>query len=771
MANSIKKIAILGGNKEALKLLPILLKDRSSKVCLMADPNREAMLFKLGELGYRLAPGLEIETTSNLDDVKRIEGLDIIIDALQSTVTEKFLESPEFRDIEKLGPLSTRLLWGVRATAPEEARGKATEQSALLTSLREIVDAVRLTIDRKELFSVILKLACESTGAERGSIMLVSPETATLSVEIAKGMDEEVVRKIRVPIGDGVSGRVAATGKPLLICGKADNLKFERPMDRTDVKCAMCVPLVVDGEIIGVINVNSSESPHVFTEEDLRFLSSLAGLAAEVIQRSNEYEKLKVDAAKFTFWKKADSIMSSNLPIEQRLTRVARDLAEIIPGLTCFIYIYDDESERLFLRAASIRDTKSLGQLSLRAGEGLEGQGLESGEDVFLVDRTGDGAIKRVYMSLPMISHGRFVGTFSGHVVSAQGISSYHESFLKDIRDLVAAAVYKHKMDEREKGRSSRIFAVDEAGLEMLSMKDPKKLLTIIATAPAAILGAEGALLRIRQDRLKRFQTAATFGLDDENIREYFLPIEKETITEVFRKREPVSREFSEKASPYIRSVLSRPLMVDGEIAGIITLFNKTSEGTVFPCRFSKTDMEILARFCVYAEKALSCVLAGKAPLPGPRVDESKMTPMELLESRVDEELNRARRYDKNMVLATVRIAGLKDALVRNRAGFDERLINLVRKKTRSFDIIVKLDEETFGFLFLDTNERVTRLFGAISEAISSEESLKKALAEGRVEAFYGYALFPRDGDSFPTLFSRASERVRLSSLKAADAN
>ncbi|MFQ5466138.1 MAG: GAF domain-containing protein, partial [Thermodesulfobacteriota bacterium] len=448
MANSIKKIAILGGNKEGLKLLPILLKDKSSKVCLMADPNREAMLFKLKELGYRLAPGLGIEATSNLDDVKRVEGLDIIIDALQSPVTEKFLESPEFRDIEKLGPLSTRLLWGVRATAPEEARGKATEQSALLTSLREIVDAVRLTIDRKELFSVILKLASESTGAERGSIMLVSPETSTLSVEIAKGMDEEVVRKIRVPIGDGVSGRVAATGKPLLVSGKADNLKFERPMDRTDVKSAMCVPLVVDGEIIGVINVNSSDSPHVFTEEDLRFLSSLAGLAAEVIQRSNEYEKLKVDAAKFTFWKKADSIMSSILPIEQRLTRVARDLVDIIPGLTCFIYIYDEESARLFLRAASIRDAKSLGQLSLRAGEGLEGQGLESGEDVFLVDRTGDGAIKRVYMNLPMISHGRFVGTFSGHLVSPQGISGYHESFLKDIRDLVAAAVYKHKMDE-----------------------------------------------------------------------------------------------------------------------------------------------------------------------------------------------------------------------------------------------------------------------------------------------------------------------------------
>ncbi len=765
MSSAIKNIAIIGANKEGLKLLPILLKDSKSRVCLIADPNKNAMLFKLNELGYRLGKNLNVRITTDINEVKRLPDLDIIVNALQDQPTERFLESPEFRNVEKLGPLSTRLIWGVRASVPTGAGDRGGEQTTLLSSFREIVDAVRLTIDRKELLSVILKLATESTRAERGSIMLVSADEGMLRVEIAKGMDEEVVRKIRVPVGEGISGKVAKDGKPLLISGKASEGRFERPMERSDVKSAMCVPLLVNGEIIGVINVSSSESTHVFTGDDLQFLTSLASLAAEVIQRSNEYERLRVDSAKFNFWKEVDSIMSSTVPLEKRLSTVAKKLAEIISGLTCFIYIFDDERNRLFLKAASVKDSKGLGLLSLRSGEGLEGASMEASKDVFLVDRTEQGNTKRVYMTLPMVSHGTLVGTLNGQIISTAGLSVYHESFLRDIRTLLAESVYKYKQNEKEKLRAGKMFAVDEAGLEMISIKDAKRLATIITTTPAAILGAEGALLRIKQNN--RFQTAATFGLDDKSVREYFLPIEKETVLEALRKRDTVSREFSEEASPYIRSVLSRPLFVNEAIAGVLTLFNKTSDATVYPCGFSKTDSEILARFSVYAEKGLTNAKLLEKPEPKKAAAEEVRPPLELFETRVEQELNRARRLDKSMVLATVRVAGLKD--ISGRVLFETKLVNFIRKKTRSFDIVVRLNDETFGFLFLDTNEKITRLLGAITEVIANDEAFHKAFLEGKTDILYGYAGFPHDGDSFAELFARASNRAKLDMNKGYD--
>jgi hypothetical protein len=163
MSSAIKNIAIIGANKEGLKLLPILLKDNKSRVCLIADPNKNAMLFKLNELGYRLGKNLNVRITTDIDEVKRLPDLDIIVNALQDQATERFWK-PEFRNVEKLGPFHAPHLG--RASAPTGAADRG-EQTTLLSSFREIVDAVRLTIDRKELLSVILKLATESTRGKR----------------------------------------------------------------------------------------------------------------------------------------------------------------------------------------------------------------------------------------------------------------------------------------------------------------------------------------------------------------------------------------------------------------------------------------------------------------------------------------------------------------------------------------------------------------------------------------------------------------------------
>ncbi len=780
-----KNIAIIGANKEGLKLLPILLNDANTKVSLIVDPNRDAMLFKLSELGYSLAAAHGIKVAHSLDDIHKVENLDVIINVLQNPEVDKFLEAPAFRDTEKLGALATRLIWGVKASAKGLTDGVVgvNEQSTLLASFREIVDAVRLTIDRKELLSVILKLATESTSAERGSIMLVSAEERMLRVEIAKDMDEEVVRKIRVPLGDGISGRVAENGKPLLISGKANSKNFSRPMDRCDVKSSMCVPLVVKAEIIGVINVNSSESRHVFTEDDLNFLMSLAGLAAEVIQRSNEYETLKVDAAKFSFWKEIDGIISSPLPLEKRLNVVARKLAGIVPGLTCFIYLYDPDTKKLYLKASSIKDSKGMGLLSLRGGEGIEAMSLNSIDDVILVDRTETASMKRVYMSLPMIVDGHKVGTFNAQVMSAQGLSKQQEGFLKDIRTLVAENVYKFEKATADKMRSRRMFAVDEAGLEMISISDLKRLAVIIATTPAAIVGAEGSLLRLKNDATNKFRTVATFGLDDKSIRDYFLPVERETVMEVLRTKGPTTRELSEEVSTYVRSVLSIPLVVDEVVVGVLTFFNKTTEEYVYPCPFSQADKKIVLRFAVYAEKALARAIvpppaAPKAAAPTapaapaePKarepegfgsVEPNKMTPIKSFESRVNQELNRARRFAKNLVIASIRVVGLSDPALNNGELFESCLMGVIKKSTRNFDVVVKLNEETYGILFLDTADKLTRLMESFSDLITSNDMYYQAYIEGRLDILYGSSTFPMDGDSFAELYSKATNRVKL---------
>lgn len=197
----------------------------------------------------------------------------------------------------------------------------------------------------------------------------------------------------------------------------------------------------------------------------------------------------------------------------------------------------------------------------------------------------------------------------------------------------------------------------------------------------------------------------------------------------------------------------------------MLSFFNKTEDTLLYPYAFSKSDRDIMARFAVYVEKSL--LNLKRVPEAPQEKKKEEVSTLSRFEERVEQELNRARRLDKGLVLATIRIAGLKNAFPGNRAEFEDKLMDVIKKKSRNFDVLARLNEETFGFLFFDTNEKITRVVGAITEFIASDAAVNRAFMEGKAEIFYGFATFPVDGDSFTTLFSKASSRLKLNLNKA----
>ncbi|MFZ3072265.1 MAG: GAF domain-containing protein [Thermodesulfobacteriota bacterium] len=745
MTMAVKNVAILGANKDGLSLLPVLLKDPATRLAIIADPNPDAMLFKLGELGYQLSPRFHTHVTNNLEDLKKVAGLNVIINAIPGPVTEKIIAEPEFNGMEKLSPLSAKLLWGVRVAATGEAGKKegALKHGVLLSSLREIVDAVRLSRDRNELLSDILNLAIESTRAETGSVMMLSKEEGVLRMEIAKGMDEEVVRKIKVKLGDGIAGKVAKDGKPLLLSGKVKDGDFFHLSDRRKVQNAISVPLTVGGEVIGVVNVSSSEEGHSFTQDDLNFLVSLADLAAEVIQRASEYERLRADAAKYALWKELESSMGSDKPLNKRLNSVCRKLSELVDGLTCYIYVYDEERGKLVFNSTSLKNPPVLGCLVMEPGEGIEGWMIGGMKDVVLVDRASDGMKKRAFISLPMVVKGRLAGVFAAHIVSAQGLTQFTESFLKDMVSLVADSVFERKKIEDELFRTRRLFAVDELGLEIFSLKDSKRLLPVIVSATAEALSCEGVLLRVDEHDTGKFRDVASFGLDNKKVKDVFMPIEEETVREALRKKAAVVREFSEESNPYVRGAISCPLIHEGKVKGMLSFMNKLEKGTRYPKPFTHSDSEVLSRLVVYVEKAMPNIIEASA-----KKEEWGISPPQLFERRVEEELNRAKRAGRKMVLVMARAAGLKGLETFAKQELVWKFANCIRDNTRNFDTMTLLTEDTVGILFVETDDRVMdALYRSV--ATSGLPQLSKGV-------YYGHAVYPDDGATFTELFAKA---------------
>ncbi|OGQ40161.1 MAG: hypothetical protein A3A85_01730 [Deltaproteobacteria bacterium RIFCSPLOWO2_01_FULL_42_9] len=733
---------------------------------MIADNNKNALLFKLDELGYKLAESLYMQMTSNLDDIKKLEKLDIIINASEDNSIQAFLQQSEFKNIEKLSPLSAKLIWGMGEQKLRFKQYGADSHAVLLSSLREVVDAIRLTNDRKELLSLILRLAIESTSAEKGSLMLLDRDGKYLTVEIAEGMEEEIVRKIKVPLGVGIAGKVAQDGKPLLISGRPSDEEFQHLRERSDVKSALCVPLIINKSIIGVINVNSVESTHTFTQDDLSFLTRLASLASEVILRSKEYEDMRWDTAKFNIWKEIDRVLGISKTLEKRLNEVCGTLSEFIDGLSCSIYIFNDDTQMLHLKASTLTNMKALGSFALRKGEGIDGWVANTGKGVILTEKEpAADEPKKIYISLPVTADNHVIGLLSGQVVSIKGLLPHEESFLKEIVAPIAKAINSHQKQERQFLKSNKMIAVDETGLELISIRDPDKLSNIIATAAAAIIGADGSALRMRHNGTTKYQLRAARGLDDEKIRASFLPVVRDVLQEVMKTQKSVIKNFPKESNPLVVSLLAHPLQRDGKVTGILTLFNKIVPGAFYPEHFSRIDMEILERFMVYVEKALlNIMLHEEEKTKTQELLDNIMIGREFLEKRAEEEIGRAKRFGKRFVVMIVHIPSLATFSQEQDKGkkLIVKILDGLRERVRNFDVAAKLDNEKLAFLFLESDEGAIRVINKLCNAVEGGGLLDKNLLKYEIGIRYGYAIFPDDGDTFEALLKKAVPKVEI---------
>jgi len=236
-----KRIGIYCATEEARQLIPSLLENPEFEVGAVVDRDADSIREQLGATDPALARVLDEKLTPDLDALLRDTHLHAVIDA--SPRGRFAADHPDLaaRGVQVVTPLTARLLWCFR-------RASRHSKSELLTALHEIVESYNLTVDADDLFSRVLEIAVAVTGAEGGSLMLLDHASRELRVRVAAGVEPELWPKIRVPLGHGIAGRVAADGRPLRLRGKADRQAFGNALGvQIDGEAALLVNLSVTG--------------------------------------------------------------------------------------------------------------------------------------------------------------------------------------------------------------------------------------------------------------------------------------------------------------------------------------------------------------------------------------------------------------------------------------------------------------------------------------------------------------------------------------------
>jgi putative nucleotidyltransferase with HDIG domain len=165
----------------------------------------------------------------------------------------------------------------------------------IFKTLCEIGKDLSATMDLDELLTKIMEGAKQICDVRADSILLLDKKKNELYFRIALGEKGEEIKRIVLPVGEGVAGWVAKSGQPLIVNDVNSDPRFSKKVDeitKLKTKSILCVPIKFKEEILGVIEVLNKFSDEEFTEQDLQYLTVLASQAAVALNNSQLMDEL-----------------------------------------------------------------------------------------------------------------------------------------------------------------------------------------------------------------------------------------------------------------------------------------------------------------------------------------------------------------------------------------------------------------------------------------------------------------------------------------------
>jgi Nif-specific regulatory protein len=162
-----------------------------------------------------------------------------------------------------------------------------------LRLLFEVVKALEGASDISDHLTDTLELMAKYTGMMRGMLSLLEPNGQDILTEAAYGLKSSEIKRGRYKLGEGITGKVIATGKPMVVPKVSEEPLFlnrtgARDLQKEEISF-ICVPITLNGKILGALSADRLFADSVCLEEDMRLLQVVASLIAKAVHTRQDF--------------------------------------------------------------------------------------------------------------------------------------------------------------------------------------------------------------------------------------------------------------------------------------------------------------------------------------------------------------------------------------------------------------------------------------------------------------------------------------------------
>ncbi len=326
--------------------------------------------------------------------------------------------------------------------------------------LLEVADVVNTTLDLETTLRRVAELVRKVIDYEIFAILLLNEQRQELYVRFQVGYPPEVADKIRVKVGQGVTGRAAQLRQAVLVQDASQENFY---IDAVPNVCSeLAIPLIVKNRLIGVIDIEARQKNY-FTEEHKRLLTLIASRMAVGIENARLYTRSTRQARTLLLLNEIARELTSILNLDELLKRVAELLNRLIDYQMFSILLVDSNGEKLQHRFSQRFQEQLHLKHDIALGRGIVGNAATSKEAILAPDVSMDPRYialnpeTRSELAVPLIYKSNVIGVLDLEHTRRGYFTEDHKRTLTTLAAQIAIAIENARLYEQIAKQEQRL--------------------------------------------------------------------------------------------------------------------------------------------------------------------------------------------------------------------------------------------------------------------------------------------------------------------------
>jgi sigma-B regulation protein RsbU (phosphoserine phosphatase) len=333
-------------------------------------------------------------------------------------------------------------------------------QSRVDPLLLEVADVVNTTLDLDTTLRRVAELVRKVIDYEIFAILLLNEKTQELRFRFQVGYAREVAERMRVKVGEGVTGIAAQRREAILVDDVSKDPRYIPAVPH--VRSELAVPLIVKNRLIGVIDIESPQPNH-FTEEHKRLLTLIGSRMAVGIENARLYTRTTRQARTLVLLNEIARELTSILNVDELLKRIAELLSRLIDYQMFSILLLDATGKKLQHRFSQRFQENVQLKHEISLGRGVVGAAAELKQAVLVPDVTKDPRYislnpeTRSELAVPLVYKDKVIGVLDLEHTRRGFFTDDHKRTVTTLAAQVAIAIENAQLYEQIARQEKRL--------------------------------------------------------------------------------------------------------------------------------------------------------------------------------------------------------------------------------------------------------------------------------------------------------------------------